>query len=199
MCLTALSGTGFAAAETQPVYVVTSNTANVYESADITSAVLHTLSHKAEVEIEFESGEPKVYESGGYQFFKITTTSLQGYILRDLVVEKNTSLQEIPNFNAKTNDKCFVYEREGNTYTKTTVSLTKHQQIYLYEGYKSSLKYTAIAYVFENEVRYGYIKTDFVDPNGINPIIITCIVLIVAILGIMFTFVFIRGRKKKMS
>ncbi len=180
-------------------YIVTANTANVYQSANLTSEVLYSVSHKDEVEIEKDSDFPKSYTGDGYTFYKIITTGKEGYILSDLVIRKNTSIQEIPNFNGRTNGKCSVYEKTETGYSKTSITLEKHQQIYLYEGYKSKKEYTAISFVYENEVVYGYIKTDYVDPNGINPIIITSICLVVAILGVAFTFVFIKGKKKKMS
>lgn len=200
LCFLPSFAANFAYADTAGLsYVVTANSANVFESADLTSEVLYSLSHKDEIEIEEESSAPKEYSSAGYLFYKIITTGKEGYVLADLVIKKNTSIQEIPNFNGRTNDKCSVYFKTETGYSKTDITLKKHEKVYLYEGYKSKKEYTAISFVYENEVVYGYIKTDYVDPNGINPIIITCICLVVAILGIAFTFVFIKGKKKKMA
>lgn len=190
--------TTFAETDTA-TFVVTANSANVYESSSLASNVLYALSHKDEVQIEIESDIPKTYEIDGYVFYKVIKNAEEGFILSDFVVKKTSFLQQIPNFNAKTNDKCTVYSLQDGNYTQTDITLKNKQKIYLYEGYKSKKEYTAICFVYNNEVMYGYIKTEFVNPNGINPIIITVICLVVAILGIAFTFVFIRGKKKKMS
>lgn len=180
-------------------YLICANAANVYQTNDLTSTILYTLSHKDKIEIELDGTEAKNYTYDNYFFYKITTPTKEGYILADFVVKTAETLQEIPNFNAKTNGQCTVYNEVEGEYVETSISLEKGHKLFLYEGYKSKAPYTAISFVFENQVLYGYVKTDSVAPYGINPAIITCAGLILAILGIMFTFLFIKGRKKKMS
>ena len=193
-------GEGVAHSESSAAfYMVCANSANVYQSSDLNSSVLYTLSHKDKIEVEPDGTEAKVYTNLGYSFYKIVTEGKEGYILADFAVKMAETLQEIPNFNAKTNGQCVVYNKVGEEYIETSISLEKGHKLFLYEGYKSKNPYTAASFVMDNQVLYGYIKSESVAPNGINPAIITCACLILAILGIMFTFLFIKGRKKKMA
>ena len=182
-----------------PTYIVCSNSANVYQSSDMTSTIVYTISHKDKIDVELDGASAKIYTNLGYSFYKITTVGKEGYILADFAVKMAEELQEIPNFNARTNGPCVVYNKVGDEYVETSISLEKGAKLFLYEGYKSKNPYTAVSFVLDNQVLYGYLKSESIDPNGINPAIITCACLILAILGIMFTFLFIKGRKKKMS
>ena len=66
-------------------------------------------------------------------------------------------------------------------------------------GHREKKEYNAIAFVHENEVLYGYLKTDTISPDGINPAIITCIVIIIALLGIIFAWLFMKNKKVKLK
>ena len=178
-------------------FVVSANSAVVFETADLTSERLATLEHSTLVEVETEDGSAKIFENSSYKFYHITHAGTDGYVIMDLLSPQGQTITAIPNFNGKTNAVCQVYRLEGENYVETGISLEKKQKIFLYEGYNRKKVYTAISFVYENEVMYGYIKTSAVDPNGINPIIITCICLIAAILGITFAWMFIKGKKKK--
>jgi len=200
LCFMTTLGGGIAHAESDTtIYMVCANSANVYQSPDLTSDILYTLTHKEKIEVESDGEEVKIYTNLDYSFYKITTDGKEGYILADFAVRMVEALQEIPNFNAKTNGPCVVYNKVDEEYVETSISLDKGYKLFLYEGYKSKNPYTAVSFVMDNQVLYGYIESDSVAPNGINPAIITCACLILAILGIMFTFLFIKGRKKKMS
>ena len=188
-------GVNFATAEADTLtFVVTANKANVYEEAAFSSTVLKTLSHKDEVKIEISMNEPVEYVTGNYVFYKIDGS---GYILSDLICQKTKTITSIPNFNAKTNEECFVYFLDNDLYTKSEIKLSKNQEIFLYKGYDKNAELTPVAFVYENEVYYGFLQTKNVSPNGINPVVITVITLVMAILGIAFAWVFIQGKKKK--
>ena len=178
-------------------FVVSANAAVVFETADLTSEKLETLNYGTLVEVATEDGSAKVFENSSYKFYFVTHNETSGYVIMDLLTPQGQTITAIPNFNGKTNAACPVYRLEGENYVETGISLEKKQKIFLYEGYNRKKEFTAISFVYENEVMYGYIKTSAVDPNGINPIIITCICLIAAILGITFAWMFIKGKKKK--
>ena len=178
-------------------FFVSANQAVLYQSPDLLSERLETLTHKTKVTVEIESGEPKIYTDGTNNFYKVTHVANTGYALTEFLVKSTETIETLPNFNAKTNAECIVYNKDGDSYSETSLTLERNQKLFLYEGYNSKLEYTAVSFVYDNEVVYGYIKTECIAPNGINPIILTCICLIVAILGIVFSWIFVKGRKKK--
>lgn len=192
---TGFCGLNFTYADVESqTFIVSTNSAIVYQTPSLSAERIKTLSHKTEIEIEVSSSVPIEYVDGSYVFYHICD---DGYILSNAVSLKVKTITSIPNFNAKTNTKCNIYTLDENSYVKTADTLENKTQIFLYEGYNSKNKFTAIAYVKNNEVFYGFIETKFVNPNGINPVIITVATLVVAILGVAFAFVFIKGRKKK--
>lgn len=185
-------------AETQNIsYIVTANQAKIYSTPSLVgSEVLATLSHKDEVQIECEDGIANEYGEGDFVFYLVTGLEENGYILADLVVPENEFLTSIPNFNAQTNDSANVFFLENGEYVESEITLPRHQRFFLYEGFDSKKDFNAIAFVYENEVMYGYLETDKIDPDGISPVIITIFCLILAVLGIIFALLFMKKKKK---
>ena len=179
------------------VYVVAANKASVFASADLTSEKLFTLNHKDEIKVQLENGSPKTYGEDKFVFYHIETSDKDGFILSDLVVPKNDFLVTIPNFNAKTNGKASIYFLEDGKYVESDISLPKHQRIFLYEGFNRKKEYNAVAFVYENEVLYGYLKVGTIDPDGVNPVIITVACFAIAAIGIILALVFIKKKKTK--
>lgn len=183
----------------QSTYIVTANSAGLFESANFSSTKLKTLTHKTEIIIEVSNGSPVEYKTDEFVFFKATSENQTGYVYSDLVVAKNKTITSIPNFNAQTNKSCNVFLKNDIEFEETEVTLDKHQRIFLYQGFDKNEKYTAISYLKNNQVEYGYIKTEDVSPDGINPIIITCISLIVAIVGIASALILMKNKKIKLK
>ncbi len=187
-----------ALAEESPVFVVSANIAPIYADANLGAEVLVTLAHGTELsgeyQLEFSSSSPAVYENAGLVFYKILFDETEGYILSDFVVQKSEVVESIPNFNAKTNSSCTVYCADGEELT-----LEKGHRIYLYEKYNSHAPRTNIMFLYENKILYGQIETKFVDPDGVNPVLISAIIIIVAILGIIFAWLFMKNKKKKVK
>lgn len=188
-------------------YVVTANSAVLFSQPDLTSEKLATLSHKDEILLEVSGGEVAVYSGTyGYNFYKLQEqySNSQGelvdaFILCDLVTPKTEIVVSIPNFNAQTNAKCEIYLKENTEYVASGTTLDKGTRIFLYEGYDSSNEYTAISYVLDGDVLYGYLKTENIAPDGINPVIITCLIVILALLGIIFAWLFMTRKKVKLK
>ncbi len=187
------------AQENQSVYVVTANYASVFKNADITSNKLGQVNHNEEVYIEMENDLPKEYMSDDFVFYKITYNQLDGYVLADLLTPKNNVITAIPSFNAQTNSACKVYFKQDNEMVESDISLDKGERIFLYEGFNGKEEYNAISFVYENQVLYGYLKSENIAPDGINPIIITCIIIIIALLGIIFAWLFMKNKKVKIK
>ncbi len=188
-------------------YIVSANSAALFSQPDLTSEKLATLSHKDEVLLEVSGGKIAVYSgTSGYNFYKLQKqysnsegTLVDAYILCDLVTPKTEIIVSIPNFNAQTNANCEVYLKESAEYVESGTTLEKGTRIFLYEGYDSSNEYTAISYVLDGNVLYGYLKTENISPDGLNPLIIVCLTIILALLGIIFAWLFIKRRKVKLK
>ncbi len=190
-------GVNTAAAESVQ-YVVVANSATVFATAEFSDQKIATLTHGQEVVLELEGEEPKQYSSGGYVFFKVLELDGQsGFVLGDLVCKKTDQITAIPNFNAQTNGKCTVFFKNDDKFVDSGITLEKAHRIFLQNGYDKNSQYCQIVFVHENEVIYGYIQTKFVKPDGINPVLITCITLIIALLTIIFTWLFMKNKKKK--
>lgn len=177
-------------------FVVVSNTATIFEAADLSSERLITLSHKDVVLIETEQDKPIEYNNE-FLFFKAQFGTYSGYIVADLVVPKNNVIESVPNFNAKTNSTCKVYEKKDAEFVESKIDLQRHHKIFLYEGFDKKKEFTAICFLHNNQIYYGYLETDKISPNGINPTIITCICIIIAVVGIVFAWVFMKNKKSK--
>lgn len=190
--------TQFAYADVNNQYVITANSATVFAEPDFSSEKLATLSNKTEILIEMNENSPKKYENDGFVFFKIIS-SFEGFVFSDLVTPKNDVLVAIPNFNAKTNSTCKVFFQENNKFVESKIILQKGTEIFLYQGFESKKDFTAIAFVKDNHVLYGFLQTKNINPNGINPLIITCVCLILAILGIIFAWLFMKSKKTKIK
>lgn len=175
-------------------YVVVANSAIVYQNANFSSQKIKTLQQKTEIKLELENSSPKKYQNDDFVFFKIVD---DGFILSSLVAKKTDTINATPVFNGKTNTECFVFSMQNEKLEGTNIILFKNQEIFMYEGYNSKSEYTAISFVYDNEVMYGYIKTENIAPNGINPVIISVFSLVVAILGVILSWIFIKGKKTK--
>ena len=201
LCFFPFLSTNFTQAESSNgIYVVVSNSAVVYEEPNLSSEKLKTLKHNQEISLLLFEDSPQTFLSYNYTFFKVLGyEDIDGYILADLVVPKTEMLTAIPNFSAKLNRACKVYFLEDTVLTESEITLNKNQQIFLYEGFKNKEEFNAVAFVYDNQVLYGYIETKWISPNGVNPLIITCITVIIAALGIVFAWVFIKTKKVKIK
>ncbi|MGN1200687.1 MAG: hypothetical protein ACI4R8_00280 [Candidatus Caccovivens sp.] len=192
-----LPSVNFAMAEDNtPIFVTTANSANVYVLPNFSSDVVTTLSYNSEIYLEIEANSPKTYENGGFIFYKVIGEN-EGYIFADLVMPKSEVVTAIPNYNGRTNAECTVFFLQENEMIESEITLSKNQRIFIYKAFDSKAEYTAIAFEHENKVMYGYVQTKFVAPDGINPVIITCVVLILALIGIIFAWVFMKNSKIK--
>ena len=194
-------------AHKKTTHIVTADYAIVFSEANFASGKLATLSHKHDVKILLEDNSPVCEKYGEFVFYKldlqendIQNSDFQfGYILSDLIVEKTAEIVAYPNFNASTNQECVVFALRGQEYVETNNVLPQNTKIFLYRGFNKKLNYTAICFVANDSVEYGYLKTDCINPNGINPVLITCVVLIVAILGIIFAWIFMKNKRVKIK
>ncbi|MBQ8792276.1 MAG: hypothetical protein IJZ62_01505 [Clostridia bacterium] len=198
LCFQPLLISGSVFAQDLPKYEICANSANVYQEASLTANVICTLKNKTKITLEFDTTSPKVYENEGFSFYKVIDTSSQGFVLCDFVGICDNTIESIPNFNAKTNCECTVYSKVGENFEKTQIVLAKNTRIFLYEGYKEKTN-VAISFLYNNEVMYGYLPAEQINPDGINPIIITCIVLIIALISIIFALVFMKRKKIKLK
>ena len=189
----------------QSTYVVTANQATLFAEANFASSKLSTLPNSTQVLVEMQDDKPVEYDSNGYVFFKVLNFQGQdGFVYADLLTPQTNVVTAIPGFNAQTAKQCNVYFLQDNSLVQSEISLSKGERVYLYQGYDNTLtfdgnKYNAIAFVNNNEVLYGYLPTENVIPDGVNPVLITCIVVIIALLGIIFAWLFMKNKKVKIK
>ena len=183
-------------------YCIVANKAVLYELPSFSSTKLATISLNTKVDIQFDGDSEKIYSDGTYSFYKVLQydngeTKLDGYVLADLIVKQKHTVKTIPNFNAKTNAPCIVYYANGEEFEESEISLPKKHKLFLYEGFDKNKTFIAVCFVYENDVIYGFLQKDCISPNGVNPIIITCITLVIALLGIIFAWLFMKNKKSK--
>lgn len=182
-------------AQDTTTFVVSANTADVFQAPSFTAQKVEKLTCNQEVEIVLDGQAPKQFFGEGFMFYQ----TQNGYILAELVVPKNSQITSIPNFNAKTKETCTVYFLQNSQFVESDITLQKGTQLFLYEGFKSKQQYTAVAFIYNKNVCYGYISTKTINPDGINPTIIVCACTILAVLGIVFAWLFMRRKKSKKS
>ena len=196
--------THFALAEdVEPTFVITAKSACAYLEADITSSKINAFSNKDKVSIQFEEGLPKEYGES-FVFYRLATPIVDDgqqyfYIMAELVTKESDVIVQIPNYNGKTNSESVVYFKQNSELVESDITLKKNQEIFLYEGFNQKSKYSAIAFMYDGNVEYGYILTSTVSPNGINPLIITSATIILALVGIALAWVFIKRKKVKLK
>lgn len=198
MCFSPVWNEKNASAETDESHLfVATNEAVVFGEAKLASEHLYTLNHKDEVEIEFDGESAKEYAGDGFVFYHVLTDSKEGYVLCDLVVPKSKFLVTIPKFNAQTNGKATVYFlKDGKYVASDKIVLPKHQRIFLYQGFNRKKQFNAVAFMFEDEVMYGFLEKDVIDPDGVNPIIITVACFAIAAIGVILAIVFLKKKRK---
>ena len=179
-------------------YVLTANSATIFELPDFSSSKLHVLNNKDIVSVKCEDNSPVEYGTE-IIFYKVNLGNVSGYVVAELLVKQVDVISSIPNFNASTNSDCLVHFLEDTTMKQSEILLNKGQRIFLYEGFDSKSEYTAICFVKNNQVIYGYLKTDAVSPDGINPTLIVCVLVIIAVIGIIFAWVFMKNNKTRIK
>ena len=181
-------------------YCIVANKATLFELPDLASQKLASIPLNTKVEIAFDGTTEKIYTDGNYNFYKVLQyNNLDGYVLADLVAKQKHTVQTIPNFNAKTNSECSVYFSSDQTFELSEITLQKKHELFLYEGFDKKKDFIAVCFVWENDVIYGFVERQYISPNGVNPIIITCITLVIALLGIIFAWLFMKNKKSKKS
>lgn len=180
------------------IYVVTANYLYIYQDCSFSSTKLQKVTNKTELEIEFDGDAPKIYADGENEFFKVLNyNNIDGYVFGELVTKKQSQIVATPNYNGKVSQDAKVFVKNDTEMVESEITLSKNTPIFMYEGYNKKAEYTAICFVYENQVIYGYIKTTTISANGINPLIITCFTVIMAVLGIVFAILFIKRKKSK--
>lgn len=195
------------AASLNSTYIVSANSAVVFAEADFSSEKIATLAHKDEIVVLTDDDVPVTEFWNEFKFFKINLKENGienenfdcGYVVADLLTPKQEEIVAIPNFNAKTNKECHVFSQENGKFVENETILTRGQQIFLYEGFDAKKDFTAISFVLDGKVLYGFLKTDDISPNGINPLLITCTVLIVAMLSIIFAWLFMKNKHVRLK
>lgn len=211
--LLCLPSVNFVSAESEKEWICIANYCYIYSSPSFTSEKVVDensdpiiVRHKDILILEEGENGLNTYEdSEGQLFYAVlsvnNTTITQGYIFSDFVTENISNIETYPTFNATLKNDVYLYEATGEEITPTETLLVKGSRVYLYEGYNSSLPYTRVAVKVENSLEYGYIKTEEISPDGINPAIIYAITIALACIGIIMAFLFMKNKnkKKKMS
>ncbi len=199
LCFLPFFSTNFASADNNNTkYVVTANSATIFEMADFSSTKLKIVNHKDILTVETNAESPVEY-GDNIKFFKVMHENTTGFVVADLLTPQKSVITSIPNFNGQTNKTCDIFIKNDTDFSKNGHTLNKGERIFLYEGFSNKNDYIAIAYLKDNEVMYGYLSKEDISPDGINPIIITCISLIIAVVGIVFAWVFIKNKKVKLK
>ncbi len=145
-----------------------------------------TLSHDESVEILSFSGD----------FAEIENKNVRGYVYKYYLTQ-NSSQEIYPVFNGKLRRDSVIYDIELK---KTDFQAKKNDKVYIYEGFNNKKEYTAVQIVLEDGTLYnGYIKTEDIKPNGISKLLITGISIIIASVTIVLSLIFIRKSKKVKS
>lgn len=196
-------------AENEKVYICTANFCYLYEEPAFTSQKvvgengepLQVL-HKDEIILELTNNSPTEYDDGyGMIFYKVESYAGEqlpsAYIFSDFVALSGSDIETYPAYNASINSNTKLYLLNGETMTESEIEIDKGERVYLYEGYNKDLEYTPIAYQRENSLQYGYVLTDTIAPDGVNPYIIYAVTIAIACIGIIMALLFMKNKKKK--
>ena len=196
-------------AENEKVYICTANFCYLYEEPAFTSQKVIDenseplrIAHKDEIILELTNDSPTEYADGyGMIFYKVESFSgvqlNSAYIFSDFVAPSGTDIETYPAYNASINTNTKLYLMNGEEMTESEIEIIKGERVYLYEGYNKDLEFTPIAYQRENSLQYGYVLTDTIAPDGLNPYIIYAVTIAIACIGIIMALLFMKNKKKK--
>ena len=158
------------------------------------------ISHKDVLVLELENGEPKKYGAGDEIFYKVESvkekTYENAYIFSDFVA-KVDDIITLPAFNASINKDALLYNKVGEDFEESDVEVKKGERVFLYDGYDKDASFTPVAIQKNNSLLYGYVPTDVVAPDGVNPLIIYAVTIAIACIGIIMALLFMKNKKKK--
>lgn len=196
-------------AENEQVYICTANFCYLYEAPAFTSQKVVgkngeplRIAHKDEIILELTNNSPTEYDDEyGMIFYKVDSFSGEqlpsAYIFSDFVALGGGDIETYPAYNASINSNTKLYLLNGETMTESEIEIEKGERVYLYEGYNKDLEFTPIAYQRENSLQYGYVLTDTIVPDGVNPLIIYAVTIAIACIGIIMALLFMKNKKKK--
>ena len=196
-------------AENEKVYICTANFCYLYEEPAFTSQKVIDenseplrIAHKDEIILELTNNSPTEYDDEyGMIFYKVESFSgvqlYSAYIFSDFVAPSGTDIETYPAYNASINTNTKLYLMSGEEITESGIEIIKGERVYLYEGYNKDLEFTPIAYQRENSLQYGYVLTDTIAPDGVNPYIIYAVTIAIACIGIIMALLFMKNKKKK--
>lgn len=196
-------------AENEKVYICTANFCYIYEEPAFTSQKVMNennkplrIYHKDELMLELSNELPTEYKDEyGMIFYKVEsfadTQLSSAYIFSDFVAPRGTEIETYPSYNASINTNTKLYLLNGEEIEESEFELVKGERVYLYEGYNKDSKFTPVAYQRENTLQYGYVLTDTVAPDGVNPYIIYAVTIAIACIGIIMALLFMKNKKKK--
>ena len=126
-------------------------------------------------------------------FAQIKIESIEGYVYKFYLTQ--SSAQSVyPVFNASLRKDATIYDLDKNP---TEYTVKRGSRVYLYNGFKDKEKYTAVQVVLEDGSLYnGYILTSCIKPDGISPLLIVGISIIIASVTIILSLIFIKKKRK---
>ena len=204
-----ISPVRYVMAEGEPIYICTANFCYLYEEPAFTSQKVMDenseplrIAHKDEIILELTNDFPTEYaDSYGMIFYKVESYAGEqlpsAYIFSDFVAVGGNEIETYPAYNASINADTKLYLLNGEVMEESEVEIERGERVYLYEGYNKDLEYTPIAYQRENSLQYGYVLTDTIAPDGVNPYIIYAVTIAIACIGIIMALLFMKNKKKK--
>ena len=163
----------------------------LYESASFESQKVLD----GENELILQHGDILTIIQDGEKFYLVETENkVQGYVYK-FYISPIDDYYIYPSFNAKVrNDNAVIYDLDKSP---TQFKAYAGQEIYLFEGYSSSDKFTAVQIVVEDGSLYnGFMLTTDIEPKGVSSTLIIGISIIAAVATIVLSLVFIKKKKK---
>ena len=131
---------------------------------------------------------------GDFALVSVPDTDISGYIYK-YYITANSSQIVYPVFNGETRRESVLYDIDKQP---TSYTLQSGQEVYIYSGFEDDQEYTAVQVVLEDGSLYnGYIKTSDLAPDGISPLLIAGIAIIVAAVTVILSLVLIKKVKKR--
>lgn len=157
------------------------------------------INHKDVLLLKVEDGNiVSSHDEKGMLFYQVESVGEKNfdsaYVFSDYVTKNTSSIETYPAFNASINTATDLMEINGETLT-TACELEKGVRVFLYEGFNGALTYTPVAVKIDNTLQYGYVLTDHITPDGINPFIIYASIIAIACIGIVIALLFMKNKK----
>lgn len=199
LCVISFPSIKIASAEGETFVKVIYNQVNIFTEPDTSSTVAMIANYGDKFRL---ADNEKINVDNSLEFYQIYLNNEEmqtGYVLVSWTsFDSFQSPRKELDYNGQTNDKAVIFQKNGNDFIETDITLEKGAKIKLLDGYNKANEYTRIQFILnDDEIQTNYIQTSKIKTSGISRSTIGAIIIVFATVSIVLISFGIKGRHKR--